>query len=111
MRALNTSYGMYFNKRYKRVGPLFQSHYKASRIENEAYLQHVTRYIHLNPQDWRNYSFSSLPYFMEQKKAEWLKPHRVMGLFKDKDYYLAFLEDYRSQKQDFDELKWELADN
>jgi hypothetical protein len=28
---------------------LFESRYRASMITDDAYLQHITRYIHLNP--------------------------------------------------------------
>ena len=35
MKSVFTSYTMYFNKKYNRVGPLFQSRYKASRITND----------------------------------------------------------------------------
>ena len=111
LRGINSSYTVYFNKKYQRVGPLFQSRYKACRIENEAYLEHITRYIHLNPKHWKTYKFSSLPYFLELKQAQWLNPQRVMETFKDKEEYSAFLEDYESQKQIFDDLKWELADS
>lgn len=35
MRSLLTRYSMYFNKRYSRVGSLFQGPYKAALIDNE----------------------------------------------------------------------------
>lgn len=38
-----------FNLKYGRVGPLFQGKYKAIHIDNENYLLHLSRYIHLNP--------------------------------------------------------------
>jgi putative transposase len=63
MRSLLTSYSMYFNKKYKRSGPLFESRYKASMISDDAYLEHVSRYIHLNPRLWQHYDYSSLPYY------------------------------------------------
>jgi len=49
MRKLCTAHSMYFNKRYNRVGPLFQGRFKANLIESEAYLLQVSRYINLNP--------------------------------------------------------------
>ncbi|MBI3092873.1 MAG: transposase, partial [Candidatus Levybacteria bacterium] len=35
MRRILTSYVMYFNKKYQRIGTLFQSTYKAARIESD----------------------------------------------------------------------------
>ncbi len=49
IRALCTSYAMYFNKKYERVGTLFQGTYRAIRVYEDAYLLHLSRYIHLNP--------------------------------------------------------------
>ena len=49
MRHFNISYTSYFNRRYKRVGHLYQGRYKAFLIDADSYLQEVTRYVHLNP--------------------------------------------------------------
>lgn len=49
LRRLCTSYSMYFNKKYDRVGSLFQGTYKAALIDRDEYLLHLSRYIHLNP--------------------------------------------------------------
>ena len=47
MQSLMTAYTMYYNQKYNRVGSLFQGTFKASKIDNEAYLLHISRYIHL----------------------------------------------------------------
>lgn len=44
-----TSYAMYFNKKYGRVGHLFQDQYKAVLVESNPQLMWVTAYIHMNP--------------------------------------------------------------
>lgn len=110
MKSLMTSYGMYFNKKYQRIGPVFQSSYKATLIDSDSYLHHISRYIHLNPRRWRSYQFSSLAYLLGEKHASWMKTDRIMALF---DYrpqkYLQFVEDYEDNKQMYDELRWELA--
>jgi len=111
MRSLLTSYSMYFNKRYKRSGPLFESRYKASRISDDAYLQHITRYIHLNPKHWREYEYSSLPYYLQQVTDEWIQPKRIAELFTSPVAYLEFVEDYQQNKEMLDILKHELANN
>lgn len=49
MRQLNGVYTQSFNKRYDRVGHLFQGRYKSHLIEKENYLLEVCRYIVLNP--------------------------------------------------------------
>lgn len=109
MKSLLTSYSLYFNKKYKRSGPLFESRYKASQISDDTYFQHITRYIHLNPRDWRNYEYSSLPYYLQQVSDEWIDPTRVVGLFSGPEEYLQFVGDYEQNKKLIDILKHELA--
>jgi putative transposase len=111
MRSLLTSYSMYFNKKYKRRGPLFESNYKASLISDDAYLEHITRYIHLNPRNWDAYEYSSLPYYMQQISDEWIRPERIISQFDTPYEYLRFLRDYVQHKEMLDILKHELADS
>lgn len=49
MRRLLTGYAVYFNRRHKRSGHLFQNRYKSIVCEEEPYLLELIRYIHLNP--------------------------------------------------------------
>jgi REP element-mobilizing transposase RayT len=49
MQSIMTRYVMYFNKKYGRVGPLFESKYKAVLMQDSQQLLYVSKYIHLNP--------------------------------------------------------------
>jgi putative transposase len=49
MQVLQFRYTRYFNKRYRKVGHLFQGRYKAILCDKEVYLLELIRYIHLNP--------------------------------------------------------------
>jgi REP element-mobilizing transposase RayT len=49
LQGINQSYTIYFNKRYRTVGHLFQGRYKAILCEKDAYLLSLVKYIHLNP--------------------------------------------------------------
>lgn len=108
MRRLSTGYVMYFNKKYRRVGALFQSTYKAALIETDEYLLHLSRYIHLNPAKITNgkinfSEFSSYPYYLGQRHASWVKPQEILSYFrstqrkglKDILSYQSFVEDYK----------------
>lgn len=77
---------MYFNLKYDRVGPLFQSRYKASIINNDPYLIHISRYIHLNPSDYENYKYSSYQSYLGENTYPWLKISKILDLFKNSDY-------------------------
>ena len=56
MQRFNTTYTVYFNRRHRRSGHLFQGRYKAILIEKDEYLVELSRYIHLNPVRIKRYS-------------------------------------------------------
>jgi len=109
MRSLMTSYSRYFNLKYRRTGSLFESRYKAVLIEQDSYLQHVSRYIHLNPRRWQTYRYSSLQYYRDGLEPMWLKTNRLLEMFADRADYMAFVADYEEQHDMLDELKYQLA--
>ena len=70
MRLVLNSYARYFNVKHARLGPLWATRFKAVLVDNEEYLYHLTRYVHLNPvtanlvrrpQDWK---YSSYPEYI-----------------------------------------------
>ncbi len=96
MRCLITKYTMYFNKKYKRVGPLFQGRYKAVLILGQERLVDLSKYIHLNPiellerdQSLEAYSWSSYPAYTRNHQVKWLSREIVLSSFES-------IESYRS---------------
>ena len=53
MQGLQLRYTGYFNRKYKKVGHLFQGRYKAILCDRDAYLLELVRYLHLNPERMR----------------------------------------------------------
>jgi putative transposase len=49
MQGLNQTYTMYYNRKYRTVGHLFQGRYKAILCDREAYLLGLLKYIQRNP--------------------------------------------------------------
>ena len=49
MQRLNTSYGKYYNKKYKRIGYVFRDRFKSEGIYNEDHLYNCINYIYNNP--------------------------------------------------------------
>lgn len=116
MRRVLGSYSMYFNKKYDRVGTLFQDRYKAALIDNEAHLWHISRYIHLNAIDAggkiETYPYSSYPYYTAEPAPAWLKPQRILNIHNENQHnYAAFVHDYSDHKQALDEIKHGLANS
>lgn len=48
MQKLTTAYTMYFNKKNRRSGSLFQGKFKAQHANSDEYLKYLFSYIHLN---------------------------------------------------------------
>ena len=84
IRSLSTSYSMYFNKKYRRVGSLFQGVFKATDIRDEKYLLWVSRYIHRNPPDFQTYPYSSYYDYLSKRKTDWLNTHLLLEFFESK---------------------------
>jgi putative transposase len=49
MQKVCTGYVMYYNKKYKRSGSLFEGKFKSQHAKNDIYLKYLFSYIHLNP--------------------------------------------------------------
>lgn len=110
MRSISTAYTMYFNLKYKRVGPLFQGAYKASLITSDPYLLHISRYIHLNPREYNTYKYSSYQDYLNNPRTNWLKPEKILALFEGSNYG-SFVRDHEDHKAMLDEIKNELANH
>lgn len=109
MRSIMTSYSRYFNLKYKRTGPVFESRYKAVKIDSDAYLQHITRYIHLNPRYWEGYKYSSLRYYRQHKPISWINPRKILSMFSSREEYMNFVANYEDMKNSLAEVKHQLA--
>ena len=49
LQGINQRYTLYFNRKYRTVGHLFQGRYKAILCDKDEYLLSIIKYIHLNP--------------------------------------------------------------
>lgn len=76
MKGIATSYAMFFNNKYQRVGHVFQGRFKSEAIEDERYLMATIRYVHNNPvqaglvEQPIQYKWSSYDYYVNPKKTE-----------------------------------------
>jgi len=109
MRGVMTSYSRYFNKKYDQSGSLFETRYKASRISSDEYLMHISRYIHLNPDDWKKYPYSSVRSYQDGDGPDWLNDKRMLELFSSRKSYMDFIEDYKNIRDVYETIKHELA--
>ena len=83
MNSLGTRYTMYFNRKYERVGSLWQSVYKAVLINTEEQYLYLSRYIHkqaLSPKGEERQPNSYAEY-LGNRKTEWVQPDEVLSYF------------------------------
>jgi putative transposase len=102
MSSLGSRYTTYFNRKYKRIGALYQGVYKAVLIDDEAQYLHISRYIHKqalppfvpNSQDDR---ISSYPEYLGKRKTQWVHPEEILSFFSKSDplfTYKRFVAEY-----------------
>ena len=73
MRQLGMNYAIYYNKKNKRIGHLWQGRLKSWVVTDDAYLYTLMCYIEQNPlkanivKDIKEYPYSSYHYFLDYK--------------------------------------------
>ena len=86
---LCTSYAMYLNKKYKRVGHVFQDQFKSVLIENNPQLMWASAYIHMNPvkdgivKDPNEYKWSSYRDYVSARNLPIVSKEILLGAFGD----------------------------
>lgn len=98
MKKITTSYAIYFNKKYNRVGHVFQDRFRSEVIKNDSYLLSAIRYVHNNPEKagiankeeypWSSYQFynshdSKLSEIIDILKYFSPEPEEAITLFKN----------------------------
>lgn len=98
MQPFTTSYTKAINKEQQRVGPVFQGRFKATHVDDNSYLVHLTRYIHRNPIDAGlvksagEWQFSSFLDYAGRRAGRLPKPDIVLGQFVSPADYAAYVE-------------------
>jgi len=81
MQKLGTAYSMYYNKKYKRTGGLFEGKFKSQHLSNDRYLKYLFSYIHLNPikliqKNWREVGIKN-----KKEALEYLQNYKYSSYF------------------------------
>jgi putative transposase len=112
LHSLLLRYSMYFNKKYNRVGKLFQDRYKAIIVMDEKYLLHLSRYIHINPYEYTKdlvNAYSSYAEYIGLRHTTWINTSILLYYFENNKHspefqragnYKEFIEDYLKDNQD-----------
>lgn len=104
MKRITVSYVNYFNKKYKRVGHLFQGRYKSETVEDERYFITLARYIHQNPvkagmvKSAGDYKWSSYNYYFNPNE-DLVDTQVVLSIFSDNEQTAKKLfEEYMNEE-------------
>ena len=110
MNSLSTRYVAYFNKKYKRVGHLYQDVYKAVLVESNPQLLYLTAYIHRNPLyltpklakvaskgDPLQIQPSSYKEYIGLRKTDWINTEEILFYFSKTNSSLSY-ESFVKQK-------------
>lgn len=89
MKRITVSYVSFFNKKYDRVGHLFQDRFKSEVVEQESYVLSLARYIHQNPvkagivRRASDYKWSSYNCYLDENApfSDFLSTDIILGLF------------------------------
>jgi hypothetical protein len=101
MKKIGVSYSGYYNKKYERVGHLFQDRYISEPIETEKYLLTVFRYILQNPQKAgichaADYRWSS--YRLYDNSPKFIDLSLIKTLIGDSTHYERFIADINADE-------------
>ncbi|GBE06205.1 MAG TPA: hypothetical protein ENH31_02175 [Nitrospirae bacterium] len=110
MQVMNLTYTQFFNRKYEKVGHLFQGRYKAKLCDKDEYLLGLLRYIHLNPVRAKivkkpdEYKWSSHKDYLNNKGGI-IEPDRVLRLFSERRthaqrQYRNFINQWKSEDRD-----------
>jgi putative transposase len=101
MQALSIAYTKSINRRFERVGTLFQGGYRSIRVSNDEYLLNLCRYIHLNPvkagfvdrpESWE---FSSYLEYAGLRPGTLPQQRVIREMLRSEDSYRSFLDNQR----------------
>ncbi|MEK7669566.1 MAG: transposase [Patescibacteria group bacterium] len=97
-------YSKYFNKKYNRVGSLFQDKFKAVPIHKNEQLLWTSLYIHENPlkaeivNDLSNYKWSSYLNYAGSQNNILCKKEIILGQLNSPKTYLNYFKSLKSNK-------------
>jgi putative transposase len=105
MQKFLISYTKAINKRYARVGALFQGAFQAKPITNSSHLLHLCRYIHANPvkdglvADPASWPYSNYLEWIGERDGTLIDRPFAQSQFPNSQEYQAFVLDYLHTRQ------------
>lgn len=120
MQSLATRYTMYFNKKHRRVGFLYQDIYKAVLIDHEEQFIYLSKYIHKQAithsatkgptlQGWEEWQPSSIQEYLGLRKTDWVHPEEILTYFSKTNPNLSY-KSFVNDQDDFSIIQSKLIE-
>lgn len=97
LSSIGTRYTMFFNRKYKRVGPLYQGVYKAVLVSTDEQLLQLSRYIHRQALNLQGETLqaqeaqpSSYGEYLGKRNTEWIKTKEILSFFSKNNPSLSY---------------------
>ena len=92
MRYLNSNYSIYFNKKYKRSGHLWQGRFHSDYLYDDKHFWYVTKYIERNP--IKANMVQKMEYYKYQSFFQWKNSFEYFSLLKNSMIFDMTLGEY-----------------
>ncbi len=96
MQSIGSRYTIYFNRKYKRVGSLFQAVYKAVLVTSEEQFLHLSRYIHKQALPSQPSSYQE---YLGKRQTKWIHPEDILSYFSKTNLNLSY-QSFVEQEED-----------
>lgn len=124
MQSINLSYAIYYNKKYKREGPVFRGRFKSKLSKKDKDTITMSVYIHNNPKDIKGYRETSEDYEFcsfgvyagkAQNKYNILDPYVLLSYYGEKialakSHYYGIVKRKLAQKLKDDSINIKIND-
>lgn len=115
---IQNSFAKYYNLKTERVGGLFQSSFKAKRINKPEEFIHVSRYIHLNPvtseiinfEELKTYPWTSFSWYINDQLNLFISKDTIINHFKRIERYVSFVKNQVNYQKTLKKIKKLLLD-
>ncbi len=111
MMKLSVSYTKAINKRFGRVGVLFQGQFQAKPVLNSTYLLNLCRYIHANPvkdgivADISQWQYSNYLEWVEEREGTMVNREFIGEYFDNGAHYREFVLEYLKSRHLPDDVR------
>lgn len=111
IQRISNSFAHYFNISHEDRGGVFERNFKASHVDNDYQLIHLSRYIHLNSvtsylvENPEDYPYSSYRTYIGLENQSMVDPSEVISQFSSIEQYKKFVMNQKNYQRELKKIK------